>query len=118
MNLDEGIKLFNESKYFEAHDWFEDLWMDLKGEDKIFIQALVQISVGSYHLVNNNLQGAISQYTKALIKLEKFPEKNEKINLLQLRIDINNIIKQITLFYSKKNLNFEVQKLPFIELIT
>ena len=118
MEITEGIKLFNDGSYFEAHDYFEEMWMDSNDKEKYFLQALVQVSVGTYHLVNNNLQGAVSQYTKTLTKLEKYPEIYNKINLLQLRKDINNIIKQITLFYSKKSLNFEVEKLPFIELNT
>ncbi len=116
MNITEGIKLFNDSFYFEAHDWFEDLWMESVGDSKNFLQGLIQISVGMYHLENENINGALSQYSKALKKLDKYPDNYEKINLLQLKKDINYIIKQITLFYSKKNFNFRVEKLPFIEL--
>lgn len=118
MNLEKGVNLYNNSEFFEAHDWFENLWMNSKGEDKIFVQALVQISVATYHLVNNNLQGAISQFKKALHKLKEYPENFNKVNIKLLRLDINNIIIEIRLFYSQKSLNFEVQKLPFIELNT
>jgi len=118
LNLDEGINHFNESEYFEAHDWFEEKWMDSKGEVQNFLQGLVQISVGSYHLTNKNYAGALSQFTKASEKLEKYPNTYKKINLLQLREDINNIIKQISLFYSKKSFNFEIVKIPFIKINT
>lgn len=118
LNLEEGINLFNESDYFEAHDWFEDKWMDTFGENQNFLQGLVHLSVGSYHLASKNYLGALSQFSKASKKLEKYPNTYKKINLLQLREDINNIIKQISLFYSKKSFNFEIVKIPFIKINT
>jgi len=115
-NLQDGVELFNSGKYFEAHDYFEELWMLSKGESKLFYQGLVQISVGSYHLLSNNYKGALSQLKKGKEKLEKFPDSYEEINLKQFRQDINYLFEEITVFYSKKNYNFRVLKIPFIEL--
>ncbi|MBU0475833.1 MAG: DUF309 domain-containing protein [Bacteroidetes bacterium] len=118
MNLKEGIELFNDGSYFEAHDYFEEMWMEAVGNYKNFYKGLIQASVGSYHLTTENYYGTLSQYTKCLEKLEKYPDNFGNIKLLQFRQDINYIINQITIFYSKKNHSFKVTKILFIELNT
>jgi uncharacterized protein len=116
MNIQEGVKLFNNGNYFEAHDYFEEMWMSTVGEYHDLYQGLVQISVGTFHLISENYRGALSQYSKGLDKLKKYPDNFDSINLLQFRQDINLIIEQITVFYSKKSFNLEVTKIPFIQL--
>ncbi len=49
LNITEGIKLFNNSDFFAAHDFFEGLWMEAK-KDKLFYQGLIQVSVGCFSL--------------------------------------------------------------------
>jgi len=69
-----GVELFNTKEFFECHDAFEELWQEERGERRLFLQALIQSAVGCYHLSNGNTTGAISQYQKALAKLELYPE--------------------------------------------
>jgi len=96
----EGVRLFNEGNYFEAHDYFEDLWMDARGEEKIFLQALIQLSVASFHLINNNIKGAKSQFSKCLRKLKNYPDKYCFIN-------VKDLIRQIEILFGKININTE-----------
>ena len=114
MSIDVGIKLFNDGNYFEAHDYFEEMWANENTAKKDFYQGLVQISVGSFHLISKNYNGALSQFSKGVRKLIEFPNNFKNINVLQFRYDINYLIKQITLFFSKKNHSFEVIKIKFI----
>ncbi len=71
--LGRGIDLFNRQEFFDCHDVIEELWMEERGEKRLFLQGLIQSSVGCYHLTNGNTTGAISQYSKALDKLVKYP---------------------------------------------
>jgi predicted metal-dependent hydrolase len=113
--LCEGVRLFNDGSFFEAHDYFEEMWMRANSENRQFYQGLVQISVGYYHLVCKNYEGAVSQLTKGNEKLEHFPNNFANLDLLQFRQNINYTIKELSLFYSKKNYNLEVTKISFIE---
>ena len=67
-----GIEYFNTGYYFEAHDTFEEIWMDERGEDVRFYQGLVQLATGFSHLKMDNLKGAESQLNKGFAKLEKY----------------------------------------------
>jgi len=112
--LAEGVKLFNEGSYFEAHDYFEDLWMDADSLDKDFYQGLVQVSVGSYHFICGNYTGALSQYRKGIKKLEIYIEIEKKFNLEKFLHEIKPFIEKIIMFNSKKISNIEVAKIPII----
>ena len=67
-----GIEAFNEANYFDAHEYWEDLWSDYYFSDRLYIQGLIQMAVGYFHITNQNLKGAKGLFTKCLPKLEKF----------------------------------------------
>ncbi len=69
----EGVSEFESGGYFEAHDLWEEFWQELRGPDRVFIQGLIHLAVGTYHHSNNNMNGAMSQLGKAATKLSKYP---------------------------------------------
>lgn len=78
-----GIEEFNSGYFFECHDTLEELWMETIGNDRLFLQGLIQVSVGFYHLFNRNYRGAASQFTKGLKKLEQYCPAHHGIELEQ-----------------------------------
>lgn len=82
--FEKGIEYFNTGYYFEAHDTFEEIWMDERGEDVRFYQGLVQLATGFYHLRMDNLKGAESQLNKGVVKLEKYKPEYRKLELTEL----------------------------------
>ena len=69
--LQRGFSLFNEQKYFEAHEVWEDLWRvtsDL--HQRTSCQGLIQAAVGLHHLSRGNRVGARSQLQKSIRNLE------------------------------------------------
>ena len=67
-----GIEEFNRQYFFEAHDVWEELWMETTGDHRLFYQGLIQTAVGFYHLSKENYKGACSQFGKALTKLGQY----------------------------------------------
>ncbi|WP_232696829.1 DUF309 domain-containing protein [Brevibacillus daliensis] len=47
---------FNEHEFYECHDLLEEIWMEQK-QNK-FLQGLLQMAVGLYHLEYGNIKGA------------------------------------------------------------
>lgn len=76
-----GIDEFNRGCFFECHDTLEDLWHETRGVDRLFLQGLIQVSVGFYHLLNRNYKGATSQFTRGLNKLQKYRPSHLGIEL-------------------------------------
>lgn len=110
-----GIELFNDADYFAAHDFFEDLWSEAIPSEKFFYQGLVHVSVGSFHLVSGNIRGALSQYSKCKMKLERYVP-------VFLNIDIENLIEGIDRIVSELHIDGDtripdslIDKLPKIK---
>ena len=56
--LDTALSLFNEQKWYEAHDAFEDIWNTVDGDERQIIQGILQVAVSQFHLSKGNLNGA------------------------------------------------------------
>ena len=70
-----GIDLFNQEKFFEAHEVWESIWMRSQGETKIFYQALIQAAGALLHMRNGNRQGALHLFAASLDKFSRVPRE-------------------------------------------
>jgi hypothetical protein len=57
-----GVLFFNDHDFFEAHEVWEALWMESHGDERKFVQGLIQAAVGLFHFSGGNLGGAIKLY--------------------------------------------------------
>ena len=80
-----GLDFFNKHSFYDAHEYWEDLWSDYRLKDAKFIQGLIQLSVGYFHITNLNINGARGLLNKCLLKFELYRPS-------QRGIDIDNII--------------------------
>ena len=87
-----GIFFFNEGRYFEAHEAWEDLWRPTRGPLRLYYQGLVQAAVGMHHLGRGNRNGAQAQITKSLAKLEQYPAVFCQIDNAQLIGDLRRVL--------------------------
>ena len=67
-----GLDAFNKKRFYDAHEYWEELWLDYKLADATFIQGLIQLAVSYFHYFNGNLQGARSMAKKCLLKFEPY----------------------------------------------
>jgi uncharacterized protein len=84
----EGIRLFNQGNFFEAHEVWEQEWKVSEGEEKVFYQAIIQAAVALLHIQRGNYVGGISVYLKSRAKLAPLPEVWMGIELGQFRSDL------------------------------
>ena len=64
-----GIAQFNDGLFFECHDTLEEVWSGIRGPSRDFLQGLIQVAVGFYHLGNGNRPGATTLLRRALLRL-------------------------------------------------
>jgi uncharacterized protein len=81
----EGIRLFNQQNFFEAHEVWEEEWKTAEGDSRIFYQGIIQAAVALAHVQRGNHAGGISVYLKSRPKLERFPDEWMGIELGQFR---------------------------------
>jgi predicted GNAT superfamily acetyltransferase len=68
-----GVDLYNAGQYWECHEALEEVWLQARPEDRIFLQGLIQ-AAAAFHkvLVQKNAVGAIKLLTRALDKLTRY----------------------------------------------
>lgn len=70
----QGWQLFNERKFWHAHEAWENVWKRHSSESRIFFQALIQLAA-AYHLlaIPRRYNGMMRNFAKAEEKLKLFP---------------------------------------------
>lgn len=72
--LARGAALFNARLYWESHEAWEELWLELEDEPKLFVQGLIQVAA-AYHKATVQMQprGCVKLLSTALEKLDPAP---------------------------------------------
>ncbi len=94
----QGVAAFNAGDYFAAHEHWEDLWSDPPAgglADRTFIQGLIQLAVGCFHLTNDNLNGARGLLTKCLPKLEPYQPTQRGLDVAALVTFVRQAREQV-----------------------
>lgn len=76
-----GIEYFNECEFFEAHETWEELWTEYRGEGRKFYQGLIQAAVALHHFGNGNLRGAKKVYLTSRGHLDSYAPTYEGLDL-------------------------------------
>lgn len=112
-----GIEEFNRQFFFEAHDIWEELWMETTGQHRLFYQGMIQAAVGFYHLSNGNYKGAGSQFGKSLAKLEQYLPAFAGVDI-QLLVDaLRECRSDAELLREGKQAQFDEAKIPRIQFV-
>src|SRR3954470_11337818 len=69
----DGIHLFNEHEFFEAHEVWEDAWHMAYGLKHLYYQGMIQCSVALEHYRRSNPRGVISLYKSYTPKFQQVP---------------------------------------------
>ena len=102
----DGVNAFNNKDYYDAHEFWEDLWSDYILKDSKFIQGLIQLSVGYFHISNFNINGATGLLTKSLNKFELYPEKHRGIDVVYILNAINQSLENLNKIGDIKDFNW------------
>ncbi|MEX2190551.1 MAG: DUF309 domain-containing protein [Bacteroidota bacterium] len=111
-----GLDVFNSRDYFEAHEVWEDLWHEYRETDRTFLQGLIQIAAGLYHLDCGNMRGARSQLSKGIQKLEPYRPLHKGVDISALMNAINICLSQMASVENGEHQSFDLTLLPQIHL--
>ena len=100
----------NAGEYFEAHELFEDLWLELdERSEKDTVQTLAQADALVVHLETGNTKAAQRLMRQLPELLQTFPDNYRGINLKEMKTWINYMISTI---YSSSEMKDISEKEP------
>jgi predicted metal-dependent hydrolase len=72
--LESGAALYARGEYFEAHEAWEELWLTLDDEPRLFVQGLIQVAAACHKaFVQDQPRGCVKLLETALEKLSPAP---------------------------------------------
>ncbi len=69
--LREGVRLFNQGEFFEAHEVLEIPWRGMTGADREIYQGIIQVAMGFRHATRERWKSAGVLIRRGLGRLEK-----------------------------------------------
>jgi predicted metal-dependent hydrolase len=85
VSLQRGVELFNEGRYWDAHEAWEEAWMpDRKGPDGGFYKGLIQVAAGCLHYGRRNRRGALNKWRSGADYLRPYLPANQGLDLSAL----------------------------------
>ena len=103
-----GVKAFNKKKYYDAHEYWEELWIDYQLDDAKFIQGLIQMSVGYFHITNLNIIGAKRLFEKCLPKLKCYEKGVKNINVQYLIESVDKSLNNLNSIRHTKDFDWRL----------
>lgn len=91
----DGLDLFNEGEWFEAHEAWEDAWRLASGERKRFYQGLIQAAVTLEHLRRGNPRGVRSVHASMKTKFVGLPDVYRGVNVRRLLEDVDRVVAPV-----------------------
>jgi predicted metal-dependent hydrolase len=68
-----GIDLYNAGHYWNAHEAWEEVWLESERGLRGFYQGLIQVSAAFVHVTRNRYPGGVKLLTEGISKLERYP---------------------------------------------
>ena len=103
-----GLDAFNKANFYDAHEFWEDLWSDYRLADAKFVQALIQLAVGYFHITNNNKNGAIGLLKKCKPKFEQYEPMCRGIDVLNILDYLEKALNLLDEIDEMKNFNWSL----------
>jgi predicted metal-dependent hydrolase len=108
--LDRGINLFNQQRFFEAHEEWEQEWrLMTAGVDKTFFQGLIYAAAAFVHYTRREYAGGKELLSRSLSSLRAGMDEYPDISVGQLIEDLTRLQESFA------SCNFDLnERLPII----
>jgi sugar phosphate isomerase/epimerase/predicted metal-dependent hydrolase len=110
----EGIRLFNERKFYECHEEIEHEWHAERGPVRRLYQGILQIGVGFHHARNGNHRGAVLLLTDGIEKTSGFVPTCRGVDTARLVAESQACLERIVELGPEGLGTFDWETVPFV----
>ena len=116
----EGIQLFNEHEYFDAHEAWEDVWHMAYGLKHDFYLGLIQCAVALEHYRRSNPRGVVSLFKSYQPKFKDVPPVFMGLDLTRFLPAMRDALRPVLEadpLPEKGAIDLDLSRTPKIELV-
>lgn len=118
IGVQEGIRLFNQGRFYEQHEVIEHEWHAERTEIRALYQGILQIGVGFHHALNGNQKGAVNLLTDGIAKTQRFMPNALGIDTARLVREAESCLEQIVALGERNISAFDVTTIPHIHFVS
>lgn len=113
-SLERGVQLFNRQEFYEAHEAWEEGWIDEISDDRLLLQGLIQVAAGFYKLQVGSPVGTAKLLEQGLAKLERFEGRSLGVDLEGLLPEVRAWQARAVEMIAKQQAGYDPSLLPRI----
>ncbi len=110
-----GMELFNQGRYFEAHEALEAAWRAEPGPVRDLYRGILQVGVVYLHITQYNYPGAIKVYQRCRKWLLPWPEICRGVEVGKLRQDLEAVMVALQRLGPQHLLEFDTSLLKPVQ---
>lgn len=115
--LASGVQLFNQGQFWDAHEAWEEAWLEEEGEAKLFLQGLIQVAAGFHKAtVQDQPRGCVKLLTAGLEKLLPLPDAYQGLELARFRSAIEGALEHAKSWLAGEASRFDRAQIPQLQL--
>jgi predicted metal-dependent hydrolase len=112
-----GIDLYNAGHYWNAHEAWEQVWLDSERDLRGFYQGLIQITAAFVHVTRNEYPGSVRLLDAGIEKLERYPAAFKGVHLAPLLDGARAARSRLRSLGEKRLAEFDRALIPPIETL-
>ncbi len=113
-SLSKGIELFNRREFYEAHEAWEEGWIDELSDARLLLQGLIQVAAGFYKLQCASPVGTVKLLKLGLAKLRPFAGNSLGVDLEPLLHEVERWHSRAEQLVAQKRADFDPSQFPRI----
>ncbi|TMC04177.1 MAG: DUF309 domain-containing protein [Chloroflexi bacterium] len=96
VSLQRGVELFNQGRYWDAHEAWEEAWMpDRHGPDRGFYKGLIQVAAGCLHYGRRNRRGTVNKWRSGADYLRPYLPRHRGVELAPLVARVDGFLAEL-----------------------
>ena len=113
-----GVEQFNSGYFFEAHETWENVWLQSPLPARTFLQAIIQTAAAFVHLMRHEYEGTVRLLGHALAKLDEFPDVYLGIDVARLRSEAGGAREELLALGPARFEEWDRGRIPAIHVVT
>ncbi len=112
--LDLGIELYQAGHYWNAHEAWEQVWLDAPRALRHFYQGLIQVTAAFVHVTRAEYPGSVRLLEAGIDKLGAYEPATFGIDISALRLQSQAALSRLRELGDKRVRDFDMALVPLI----